>query len=61
MITLDYSKAGTSEFISITASKGETQLGTATMGSIADKDTTLKSIRFVTTAAPSYYANMEVK
>lgn len=58
---IDYSKVGTDNFITITATKADgSPLGSATMGTIDGKDTTLKSIRFVTTATSSYYANMSL-
>ncbi len=58
---LDYSLADTDQFITITAtnSKGEV-LGTTTMGAIAGRDTTLKSIRLVKTASPTYFADMQL-
>lgn len=56
---LDYSKANTEEFITVTATAADgTVLGTAKMGAIAGVNTELKSIRLVQTAAPAYFANM---
>lgn len=61
-ITMDYSKASAGDFITITAQKADgSELGTKSMGVISGEDTTLKSIRFVTTATSSYYANMDLK
>ncbi len=61
-ITMDYSKASAGDFITITAQKADgSELGTKSMGVISGEDTTLKSIRFVTTATSSYYANMSLK
>jgi len=61
-IKLDYSKAAANDFITVTATKdGEsTPLVTETMGAIAEKSTTLTSIRLVKTAAPVYFANMKI-
>ncbi len=59
---IDYSKAGTDEFITMTASKKDgTILGTTTIGSIEGRDTTLRSIRLVKTADPTYFANMRLE
>ena len=61
-ITMDYSKASAGDFITITAQKADgSELGTKSMGVISGEDTTLKSIRFVSTATSSYYANMSLK
>ncbi len=61
-ITMDYSKASAGDFITITAKKADgSELGAKSMGVISGEDTTLKSIRFVTTAADSYYADMSLK
>ncbi len=56
--SIDYSKAGTDQFITMTASKNGETLGSTTIGSIDGSDTTLKSIRLVKTAEPTYFANM---
>lgn len=59
--SIDYDKVGTDEFITMTASKKDgTVLGTTTMGSIASKDTTLCSVRLVSTAESVYFANMKL-
>lgn len=61
-IELDYANAGTNEFITVTATApdGTTELGTAKMGAISGKDTTLKSIRLIQTAKPAYFADMNL-
>lgn len=60
-VAVDYSKADTEEFITMTASKTDgTVLSTVQMGSIPGADNTLKSIRLVKTANPTYFANMSI-
>lgn len=57
--TLDYSKSGTDEFITLTATDdSDKEIAKATMGSIENKDNSLKSIRLVQTATGCYFANM---
>lgn len=60
-VTVDYNKAGTEEFITMTASKSDgTVLSTVQMGSIPGADNTLKSVRLVKTANPTYFADMNI-
>ena len=61
-ITVDYSKKGTSEFITLVTKNpsGEAVGDPVKMGALADKDTTFKAIRLVSTAAAVYFANTTV-
>ncbi len=60
-MTLDYSKAQTNEFITLTAASADgTELASIKMGSISGKNNSLKSIRLVQTAAPVYFADMSI-
>lgn len=58
---LDYGKADTDEFITLTATRADgTEIAKAQTGAISGKSTALKSVRLVQTAASAYFADMNI-